>query len=1137
MNMIQNKLRNIYLLLFFLVAWNGHLFAEREISNVMTARNVFTRDTVKKDSSVIIQGQVFDEANTSLPGVTIKIKGTQAGTVSDADGKFKLTLPGGKYTLIFTYVGYKNREISSTDTRALRKVVLQEDVQSIDEVVVTGYQTIDRKLFTGAASVVRADQLESDGANDIARMLQGKAAGVAIQNVSGTFGAAPKLKIRGSSSIFGEMRPLWVIDGVVLEDVVEVSADELSSGDATTLISSAVAGLNGDDIETFQILKDASATALYGARAMNGVIVITTKKGKVGQMKLNYSGEFSVRQVPSYREYNIMNSQQQMGVYLDLESKGWLSYVGIRNGANGGVYRKMYDALSDYYDESGFEVENTREGRAKFLQKYEKLNTNWFKALFRPSIQQSHSVSMTTGLEKARFYASLSYFGDPGWSPTDDVKRFTANINTTIDLAKWININILTNGSMRLQKAPGTLSRAVDAQAGTISRAFDINPFSYALNTSRVLRPRDDNGNPEYYVMNYAPFSILNELDNNQIDIELLDTRFQAEVELKPWRPLNVKLMGSVRYVKSSREHQIHENSNMAESYRADYNTMVREYNGNLYRDPDNITGVPVSVLPKGGFYTRSDNSLLNYYFRGMAGYNDLLNDFHNVSVLVGMELKSTKRTASENYGYGMQYDRGNVPFVDYRILKKAIEQGLSYFDYKNMTDRFVALFATAGYSFNERYTLNGTVRYDGSNKLGKSKTSRWLPTWNVSGAWHLKSEWFLRHTEWLSRWTFRATYGLTANMGPATNAAVVYRNAIQYRPVDYRENGIYIEELENSDITWEKQYELNIGMDLGIFNNRFSLTVDWYKRSGFDLIGLMRSAGIGGKSFKFANYADMTSHGFEFTLNTKNINTRVFKWETNMTFSYNKNKITNLYSNPRVIDLLPVEGYPKENYPVRGLYSIPFVGLNSEGMPVLMNENGVATVGEVNFEEVNKTDYLIYEGPVDPKMIGGFDNTFNFKNFKVGIFFTYQFGSKLRLYPSFSARYSDLLGMGREFADRWMLPGDEEITNIPAIPTVRDNQNYPYLERAYNAYNYSNVRVAKGDFIRLKDIYVTYNVPSNIVKKIKLNNLSVRAAISNVALLLSDKKLKGQDPEFVRSGGVALPVPRQYTFTLKFGF
>lgn len=252
------------------------LMAEKRDTNVATL-----------PANRIVKGKVVDEQGKPMPGVTVRIKGTQMGTSTNVDGYFELPIPEGKYSLIFSFIGFRNRELdANTD---LSRVVMQETAESLDEVVVTGYQKIDRKLFTGAASVVRAEELESDGANDIARMLQGKAAGVQIQNVSGTFGAAPKLRIRGSSSIFGEQKPLWVVDGIVLEDVVEISADELSSGDAQTLISSAVAGLNGDDIESFQILKDASATALYGARAMNGVIVITTKKGKVGRMSLNYS--------------------------------------------------------------------------------------------------------------------------------------------------------------------------------------------------------------------------------------------------------------------------------------------------------------------------------------------------------------------------------------------------------------------------------------------------------------------------------------------------------------------------------------------------------------------------------------------------------------------------------------------------------------------------------------------------------------------------------------------------------------------------------------------------------------------------------------------------------------------------------
>lgn len=252
------------------------------------------------------------------------------------------------------------------------------------------------------------------------------------------------MRVRGASSIYGDQKPLWVVDGIVLEDVVDVSADDLSSGDATTLISSAVAGLNTDDIESFQILKDASATALYGARAMNGVVVITTKRGKKGTIRVNYSGEFTMRMKPNYRNYNIMNSQEQMMAYQDMEAKGWLTYADVSRADRGGVYRKMYDALDEYDPVTGFGLPNTPEARAKFLQQFEKANTNWFKELFRASLQHSHSISFTAGAEKARYFASMSYFSDPGWTIADKVERYTANMNASFDINKGTNIQVYT---------------------------------------------------------------------------------------------------------------------------------------------------------------------------------------------------------------------------------------------------------------------------------------------------------------------------------------------------------------------------------------------------------------------------------------------------------------------------------------------------------------------------------------------------------------------------------------------------------------------------------------------------------------------------------------------------------------------
>jgi TonB-linked SusC/RagA family outer membrane protein len=1088
---------------------------------------------------VTIKGVVKSKSGETLPGAAVRIKGTSTGAATNIDGEFSFSAPLTPGMIIeVTYVSMKTREIVYAGQTSIT-VVLEEVTQSIEEIVVTGYQKIDRRLFTGSADIVKAEDLSVGGSNDVSRMLQGKSSGVQVQNVSGTFGAAPKMRVRGASSIYGDQKPLWVVDNIVLEDVVDVSADDLSSGDAKTLISSAVAGLNPDDIESFQILKDASATAFYGARAMNGVVVITTKRGKAGVVRVGYSGEFTMRLKPTYREYNIMNSQQQMMLYRDMEAKGWLNYADVSQAAAGGVYRKMYDALDHYDPATGtFELRNTPEERMRYLQQFEKVNTDWFGNLFNNSVQQSHSVSLSGGSQKATFFASMSLLHDPGWSIGDRVSRYTANMNASFIINDYLTFNISTNNSLRQQLAPGTIARETDPVNGTVSREFDLNPFSFALNTSRAMRPYDSKGEMEFYVLNYAPFNIIHELQKNYLDIDMLDSQFQMEFEIRPKKGWDIKAMGSIRFVKSTREHKIQEGSNLAECYRADYSATIRQANSYLYADPEIPGSVPVSVLPQGGFYNRTDNRLLSSYFRAMTNYTSSINDLHMYNVTAGMEVRKADRRESYSNGYGIQYDRGNVPFIDYRILKKILERGDNYYGMGNSYERFVAFFVSGGYNYLSKYTFNLTGRYDGSNRMGQTRSSRWLPTWNVSGAWHLHEEPFIKQVEAISTLTLRSTYGLTASMGPTTNAKVVYYNDISFRPTQAeRENQIIIEQLENSKLTWEKQYEFNLGVDLGLYGNRISISSDVYFRNGFDLIGRLKTSGIGGEAIKLANYANMASRGVEFTLNTRNITTPRFSWSTNLTFAYSKNEITKLNSSINVMGMLSSSGAAVENYPVRGIFAIPFMGLNSDGLPTFRDQEGNVSVSGINFQESQRLDFLKYMGPVDPKYIGGLDNNFAYGPFRANIFFTYQFGNKVWLYPAFSFRYFDNDAHPKELADRWMVPGDEHRTNIPALVSRRQYAFDAKLPVAYNSYNYSTVRVVKGDFIRLKELSVSYDLPKEWVKRFKLENTSMRFSASNLVLLYSDKKLKGQDPEFARSGGVSLPVPRQFSLALKVGF
>lgn len=1080
-----------------------------------------------------IEGIVVDaESNEPVIGASVLVKGTtDKGTVTDFEGKFTLNVEEGT-ELRISSVGMKTVEVKAKHKMTVR---MESDTEVLQEVVVTGMQRIDKRLFTGASSQLSGADVKIDGLSDVSRSLEGRAAGVSVQNVSGTFGTAPKIRVRGATSIYGSSKPLWVIDGVIMEDAVDIDADALSSGDAETLISSSVAGLNADDIESFQILKDGSATSIYGARAMAGVIVVTTKKGKAGVNKINYTGEFTTRLVPSYKEFNIMNSQEQMGIYKEMADKGWLNAADLARASDTGVYGHMYDLMNTYNPATGqFALPNTDAARRGYLRAAEMRNTDWFDQLFSNALQQNHSVSISSGTEKASYYASLSAMNDPGWYKRSKVQRYTANLNTTYKISKWLSLNLISSGSYRKQEAPGTLSAMVDAASGEVMRDFDLNPYSYALNTSRAMDPNT------FYKSNYAPFNILHELDNNYMDLNIVDVKFQGELKWKPISELEFSALGSVKYQATSQEHNIKDESNQATAYRTGMDdATIRDENDLLYDDPDLSYDLPISILPEGGIYKRNDYKMLGVDFRGTMTWTHLFGEKHLTSLFAGMEVNNLERSNSYFQGWGMQYDLGEIPSYVYQFFKKGIEVDDKYYSLGHTTTRAVAGFMNASYSYDTRYTLNGTFRYEGTNRMGRSRSARWLPTWNVSAAWNAHEEDFFEAVRpTMSHLTLKASYSLTADRGPAdvTNSLIVMNGYNPYRPfTDIQENGIYIVYPENKDLTYEKKHELNIGADMGFWDNRVNLAMDWYTRNNYDLIGIANTPGTGGTVYEYANVASMKSHGFELTLSTKNIKTKDFSWNTDFIFSKTKNEVTELDTRASMMDLISGTGFALEGYPVRGLFSIPFVGLDKDGIP-MFNIDGQITSTDIDFQRRDNLGFLKYEGPTDPTITGSFGNIFTYKGFKLNVFLTYSFGNVVRLDPVFKAYYTDLSSMPREFKNRWAESGDEAITTIPAILSKGQYEANKNLTYAYNAYNYSSERIAKGDFIRLKEISLMYDFPKAWIEPLKVSSLSLKVQATNLMLLYADKKLNGQDPEFFNTGGVASPVPKQFTFTLRLG-
>ncbi|MCE9011958.1 SusC/RagA family TonB-linked outer membrane protein, partial [Bacteroides faecis] len=1030
-------------------------------------------------------------------------------------------------------IGMKTQEVPiKTGTI---KIVLTPDSEVLEEVVVTGMQKMDKRLFTGAATKLDAEGVKLNGMADISRGLEGRAAGVSVQNVSGTFGTAPKIRVRGATSIYGSSKPLWVVDGVIMEDVVEVSADELSSGNAETLISSAIAGLNADDIESFQILKDGSATSIYGARAMAGVIVVTTKKGKAGQSHISYTGEFTSRLKPSYRTYNIMNSQDQMAVYQELAQKGYLNYAEIANASSSGVYGKMYQLITEYDKTSGqFGLTNTDEAKAAYLRGAEYRNTNWFDRLFSSAIMHNHSVSLSAGTDKAQHYVSASAMFDPGWYKQSEVQRFTANLNSTFKISKKLEFNLISNASYRKQKAPGTLGSETDAVSGEVKRDFDINPYSYSMNTSRTLSPN------EYYTRNYAPFNIFNELENNYMKLGVTDFRLTGRLTYKPISKLELSILAGMQSTTTSQEHYITDNSNQAQAYRAMPTSTIREKNPLLYTDPDNIYALPISILPNGGIYERTDRNMFKWDMRASISYNDVFNDDHIVNFYGGMETNSVDRHSTWFRGWGLQYTMGEVPNYAYQVFKKGQEDNSEYYNLTNKQERSAAFFGNATYSYQGKYTINGTVRYEGTNSLGKSRSARWLPTWNVAASWNMhEEEWFKNLEPAMSHLTLKTSYSLTAERPSVTNAYAIIDSKIPWRPfTSVNESMLYVKEVANQDLTYEKKHEFNIGLASGFLDNRINFELDWYSRRNYDLIGLATTQGLGGQIQKYGNIATMKSSGVEISLTTTNIKTRDFTWTTNFIYSHTQNEVTELETSKRIIDLVSGSGFAQEGYPVRSLFSIPFKGLNEEGLPTFLDQDGNISTTGIYFQtsEPEKMKFLEYSGNIDPTDVGSFGNIFRYKNLSLNVFITYSFGNVVRLDPVFKKEYNDLTATPKEFNNRWVVPGDENKTTIPVIASKRQNKNDTNLSYAYNAYNYSTERIAKGDFIRMKEISLGYDFPKSFIQRLKLSTLSLKLQATNLFLIYADKKLNGQDPEFFNTGGVAAPTPKQFTLTLRLG-
>jgi TonB-linked SusC/RagA family outer membrane protein len=1079
-----------------------------------------------------INGHVVNNNGTPVSRASISIEGIKQSTITDFDGNFTIRV-SVLDTLKIERLGFEPQTIVITNQDKINfEIVLSEHIESLDEVLITdGYKKIDRRLFAGVATTLNLEDIKIDGVSDPSRLLEGKDAGVIVDNVSGAFGASPHIRIRGNTSLNGNNNPIWVVDGVILENNVELAREDLVSGDINSLIGSSVAGINPDDIESFSILKDASATALYGARAKNGVIVITTKKGKKGILRIHYNNNFSYKLRPRYTNFNVLNSQEELIVYAELVNKGLIDLTTAQQAESYGVLGKYYNLRRT----NDVEIGANGQLADSFFQRYQVANTDWFKTLFNDlSLQQNHSLSFSGGSDDAIYYFSLSYLNDQGQTIGNQAQRYTTKLNTKFNLSKKFSVTTSITGSFRNQITPGTNDRDLNVLTGEFEREFEINPYNYSLTNSRSVTPYDESGTLEFFRKNYAPFNIIHELNNNRINIDVTDITFQTELDYKIAANLTTNSTLNYRKAITQREHIISDDSNQAEAFRAD-DGVLAYINPFLYQDQDNLTRPPYSILPEGGINIYNEDVLNYVYWRNSVLWNPGIGDNHDFTFLLGQEIKSTKRQRREYNGIGISYKNGYLINTDPDALDQLIDKNNQYFDISNFTDHFAGYFFNAGYTLNDIYTLNGTVRYDGSNLQGSSSKSRYLTNYNISGAWSIDKENFF-NISWINLLKLKATYGLSGGRGPLTSATLDLRAQVPLRPHDV-ENVIRINSLENQDLTFEKLKEFSAGLEFSLFNNRLTGELGYYNRNSFDLIGTIKTSGVGGEAFKTGNYANLNVKGYEFTLSTINVKNKNFKWSTNINIGYNSEEVEELRFNPRLVDLISASGSPFTGREISALYSVCFAGLNEFGIPTFFdaNNNRVTNIDLQNNQDIEKI--LKYEGPTQPKGAGGFSNTFSYKNFTLSTNISFKFDYKIRLNSNFSDSYTDFNSLPGELVNRWVLPGDENTTNIPAILDDRIALNVLGDDNAYQLYNISDIRVVDGTYARMRSIALGYSMPTTYSEKLGISSAKIRLQGENLFLLYADKKLKGQDPEFFNSGGTALPMAKTVSVSLNIRF
>ncbi len=1077
-----------------------------------------------------LRGVVSDSDGNPLPGAGVVIKELKGqGVSTDLDGRFEIEIPQQAQTLVFSSLGMESAEyIIPRVIKGDIKITLDYESTFLDQVVVTGYAQTSVKRMTGSVGIVSSDKLEATPLASVSSLLQGQVAGVSVSAISGQPGVQSRIRIRGTNNLSGNSDPLWVVDGVPMQnESASMSKEELATGGFDNIFVTGIGNINPNDIESITILKDAAAAAIYGSRAANGVIVVTTKKGQAGRMKVNYSNNFTWSFKPQ-RNLQLMDSAEK----LSWEQELWdeFSAAGYEKSLTDntvvfpvvGIVGQIRAGVGPFASMKGDVA-----AQDAYISDLSKVSTDWYGHLFRNAFSHNHHLSLSGGSSKSTYYVAMGFNDDNGMLIRNNYKRYSLNSKVTMTPIDRLRIEVGYDMSRQSSVTP-------DSYVDAFKYAYFANPYERAYNDDGTYAADNTYFSLGYYngrgveeVMPNNGFSILRELHNNTTETVNWANTVRGTVDIKILEPLSFVGLASYSFSNNSTNKVVDK----------DTYTAFRDRLGNDDKKQDNLYG---SISQN-----RTDRN--SYVARGHFSYNDTYSDIHTLNVLAGAEIRGSKSNSifTKRYNYNPQTGTTSLPPISGpqdEWVREVERLNGEYFS----ESRYASFYASADYYLDDRYVFNASFRTDGSSNFGSDR--QFNPTWSAGAAWHFAQEKWLKGNNVLSHGTLRAAYGFTGDVNTGTPHHLV----LQYTQQMYRyyDGTAYmlgtIPSAPNPDLGWEKTQDMKVGADVGFFKDRLNINTEAYYRLSTDVVTSSQVSSTTGYTYVYFNSADIMNSGVETTVSGDIFKTSDLKLSASVNFAYNYNKV--LKYRPSTKSITAKDRYV-EGYPVGALITGKYVGIDTEtGLYSYKLRPDTVITGT---KDLNKADnYRYFLGSTIAPFTGGFNLTVSYKLLRLSVSGVYAFGHKVydkiespasylnARHPELStetvqSQYSDLysnhLNVMKDRTDRWT----ESNKNGVKYPRIYDHFGQKYNFDMSNPMDYNiidAIYLKDVSYLRIKTVVLSCNLPDRWLRKMKFSNFSFNLTLGNPLTFTS---YEGMDPEVP---GATYPTTRTVSFGINIG-